>query len=136
MLKFGSVNWELDVLEHHKLDKKFNINIKKVQMTNKDAAAIAFLSDAVDIFITDWIWVSKQRYLGKKVSFLPYSSAAGGLIIKNSSKINNINDLENKKVGVAGGAIDKSWLFLELFSKRNMERKLISSLKPHSQHHL
>ena len=66
VLKFGSVNWELDVLEHHELDKKFNLNIKKVQMTNKDASAIAFLSDAVDIFITDWIWVSKQRYLGKK----------------------------------------------------------------------
>ena len=118
VLKFGSVNWELDVLEHHKLDKKFNLNIKKVQMTNKDASAIAFLSDAVDIFITDWIWVSKQRYLGKKVSFLPYSSAAGGLIIKNNSKITNINDLENKKVGVAGGAIDKSWLFFRAFFKQ------------------
>jgi len=118
VLKFGSVNWELDVLEYHELDKKFNLNIKKVQMTNKDAAAIAFLSDAVDIFITDWIWVSKQRYLGKKVSFLPYSSAAGGLIIKNSGKINNINDLENKKVGVAGGSIDKSWLLFKAFFKK------------------
>ena len=38
-------------------------------MTNKDAAAIAFLSDAVDIFITDWIWVSKQRYQERKFHF-------------------------------------------------------------------
>ena len=60
VLKYGSVNWELNVLEHHGLDKKYNLNIKKVQMTNKDAAAIAFLSGAVDVFVTDWIWVSKQ----------------------------------------------------------------------------
>ena len=66
-------------------------------MTNKDAAAIAFLSDSADIFVTDWIWVSKQRYQGNKVSFLPYSTAAGGLIIKNSSEITSIHDLKIKK---------------------------------------
>ena len=87
VLKYGSVNWELNVLKHHELDKKFDLNIKSVQMTNKDAAAIAFLSGAVDIFVTDWIWVSKQRYNGKKVSFLPYSSAAGGLVVKENKKV-------------------------------------------------
>ena len=29
VLKYGSVNWELDVLYHHKLDEKFDLNIKK-----------------------------------------------------------------------------------------------------------
>jgi len=87
-------------------------------MTNKDAAAIAFLSDSVDIFVTDWIWVSKQRYLGNKVTFLPYSTAAGALIIKNSNQITDINDLKNKKVGIAGGSIDKSWLFFRAFFKK------------------
>ncbi|MBV68895.1 MAG: ABC transporter substrate-binding protein [Pelagibacterales bacterium] len=118
VLKFGSVNWELDVLEHHGLDKEFKLNLKRVQMTNKDAAAIAFLSDSADIFVTDWIWVSKQRYQGNKVSFLPYSTAAGGLIIKNSSEITSIHDLKNKKVGIAGGSIDKSWLLFRAFFKK------------------
>ena len=118
VLKFGSVNWELDVLKHHELDKKFNLKLKSVQMTNKDAAAIAFLADSVDIFVTDWIWVSKQRHSGNKVSFLPYSTAAGGLVIKNSSSIKNIHDLKDKKIGVAGGAIDKSWLLFRAFFKK------------------
>ena len=118
VLKFGSVNWELDVLKHHELDKKFNLSLKTIQMTNKDAAAIAFLSDSVDIFVTDWIWVSKQRYLGNKVTFLPYSTAAGALIIKNSNQITDIKDLKNKKVGIAGGSIDKSWLFFRAFFKK------------------
>ncbi len=118
VLKYGSVNWELDVLQHHKIDKKFNLNIKKIQMTNKDAAAIAFLSKKTDIFVTDWIWVSKQRYMGNKVTFFPYSTAAGGLIIKENSNYKNLIDLENKKVGVAGGSIDKSWLFFRAFFLR------------------
>ena len=118
VLKFGSVNWELDVLKHHGLDKKYDLNLKKIQMTNKDAAAIAFLSGTVDIFVTDWIWVSKQRYEGKKFKLLPYSSAAGSLVMKEETKINNLKDLKNMKVGVAGGSIDKSWLFFRAFFKK------------------
>ena len=118
VLKYGSVNWELDVLYHHKLDKKFDLNIKKVQVTNKDAAAIAFLSKTVDIFVTDWIWVSKQRYQGKKFSFLPYSSAAGGLIISDKNNISNLSGLKDKKIGVAGSSIDKSWLFFKAYFKK------------------
>ena len=118
VLKYGSVNWELDVLYHHKLDEKFDLNIKKVQVTNKDAAAIAFLSKTVDIFVTDWIWVSKQRYQGKKFSFLPYSSAAGGLIISNKNNISSLSGLKDKKIGVAGSSIDKSWLFFKAYFKK------------------
>ena len=118
VLKYGSVNWELDVLNYHGLDEKFNLKLKKIQMTNKDAAAIAFLSGAVDIFVTDWIWVSKQRYKGKKYTFLPYSSAAGGLVIRKDSKITSLRELKNMRVGVAGGSIDKSWLFFRAFFKK------------------
>ena len=89
VLKYGSVNWEYNVIKHHKLDKKNNIKIKKVEITNKDASAVAFLSKSVDIFVTDWIWVSKQRNKGNLVSFYPYSNSAGGLMIKKGEKINS-----------------------------------------------
>jgi len=115
VLKFGSVNWELDVIKYHKLDKKNNISILKVEMTNKDAATIAFLSNAADIFITDWIWVSKQRSRGNLVTFIPYSTAAGALMVKNDNTILSFEDLKNKKVGIAGGSLDKSWLFLRAY---------------------
>ena len=118
VLRYGSVNWELDVLHHHNLHKKFNLDLKKVQVTNKDAAAIAFLSGTVDIFVTDWIWVSKQRYQGKKFSFLPYSSASGGLLIKKKNKIDNLRDLKDKKIGIAGSSIDKSWLFFKAYFQK------------------
>ena len=122
VLKYGSVNWEYNVIKHHKLDKKNNIKIKKVEITNKDASAVAFLSKSVDIFVTDWIWVSKQRNKGNLVSFYPYSNSAGGLMIKKSEKINSFLDLKNKKIGVAGGSLDKSWLFLRAYAIKKYKK--------------
>ena len=122
VLKYGSVNWEYNVIKHHKLDKKNNIKIKKVEITNKDASAVAFLSKSVDIFVTDWIWVSKQRNKGNLVSFYPYSNSAGGLMIKKGEKINSFLDLKNKKIGVAGGSLDKSWLFLRAYAIKKYNR--------------
>ena len=129
VLKFGSVNWELDVIYHHNLDKKYDINIKKLVMTNKDAATIAFLSKSADIFVTDWIWVSKQRSKKNLFTFMPYSSAAGGLLVKADSSIKNINDLEGKEVGIAGGSLDKSWLFFRAFCIKQYKKDPLKFFK-------
>ena len=124
VLKYGSVNWEYNVIKHHKLDKKNNIEIQKIEVTNKDASAVAFLSKSVDIFVTDWIWVSKQRNKGNLVSFLPYSTSAGALMIKKNKEINNFLDLKNKRIGVAGGSLDKSWIFLRAYVIKKYEKTL------------
>lgn len=129
VLKYGSVNWEYNVIKHHKLDKKNNVKIQKVEVTNKDASAVAFLSKSVDIFVTDWIWVSKQRNKGNLVSFLPYSNSAGSLMIKKGKKINSFLDLKNKKIGVAGGSLDKSWLFLRAYAIKKYEKDPLTFFK-------
>ena len=129
VLKYGSVNWEYDVIKHHKLDEKNNVKIQKVEVTNKDASAVAFLSKSVDIFVTDWIWVSKQRNKGNLVSFLPYSNSAGGLMIKKGEEINSFLDLKNKKIGVAGGSLDKSWLFLRAYAIKKYEKDPLTFFK-------
>ena len=59
VLKFGTVNWELNVIKEHRLDKKRNIDLKVIPLTNKDATTIALLSNEADIIVTDWIWVSR-----------------------------------------------------------------------------
>ena len=129
VLKYGSVNWEYNVIKHHKLDKKNNIEIQKIEVTNKDASAVAFLSKSVDIFVTDWIWVSKQRNKGNVVSFLPYSTSAGALMIKKNKEINNFLDLKNKRIGVAGGSLDKSWLFLRAYAIKKYEQDPLTFFK-------
>ena len=129
VLKFGSVNWELDVIFHHKLDKKYDIKINKLVMTNKDAATIAFLSKAVDVFVTDWIWVSKQRAKKNLFTFIPYSTAAGGLLVPSYSSVQSISDLEGKSVGIAGGSLDKSWLFFRAYCIKKFNKDPIKYFK-------
>ena len=92
-------------------------------MTNKDAAAIAFLSNSVDIFVTDWIWVSKQKDI-KVIKFHFYLILLLQEVFnnKNSSEANNLYDLKNKRLGVAGGSIDMSRVIFQSIFLKNMER--------------
>ena len=72
LLKYGSVNWEMDIIEHNNLDKKNNFVIKEKFFSTKNSAAIALQGKAVDMIVTDWIWVSRQR--GEKRNYVFFSS--------------------------------------------------------------
>ena len=92
-----------------------------VELASKNAAAVALQGGAVDMIVTDWFWVSRQRNEGRLFTFVPHSMAAGGLIVAKDSSIKNEKDLRGKKIGIAGGQVDKGWLILELTSKKNSE---------------
>ena len=130
LLKYGSVNWELDIIEHNELDKKNNFVIKKKFFSTKNAAAIALQGKAVDVIVTDWIWVSRQRGEKRNYVFYPHSMSVGGIMVKPDSDIANLSDLENKKLGVAGSSIDKSWLLLRAYSNKKLNKDPKSFLKP------
>ncbi len=117
VLKFGTVNWELNVIVEHELDKRFGIDLEVIPLTNKDATAIALLSDAADLIVTDWIWVSRQRDAGDDFVLIPYSNAAGSVMAHPDSNIRSFEDLleGDYRLGVAGSSIDKSWLLLRAY---------------------
>jgi len=118
VLKYGTVNWELNVIKEHKLDEKYNIDIDVTYLTNKNASAIALMSNAVDMIVTDWVWVSRQRDKGKDFSLIPYSTAAGAIMVPQSSTINDVEDLKNAQIGIAGGSIDKSWILIRAYTMK------------------
>ena len=130
LLKWGSVNWEMDIIEHNKLNKKNNVIIKKKFFSTKNAAAIALQGKAVDVIVTDWIWVSRQKAENKSYFFYPHSMSVGGIIVKHDSEIIDLNTLKNKKLGIAGSSIDKSWLLFRAYSKKKMAVDPINFLKP------
>ena len=117
-LQYGSVNWELKLIKDLKLDNKSGFDLEIVELASKNAAAVALQGGAVDMIVTDWFWVSRQRNEGRKFSFVPHSMAAGGLIVHDESGINNLSDLKGKKIGIAGGQVDKSWLILRTYYKK------------------
>lgn len=110
--KTGTFSWELAVIRAHGLDKQANLSIKVLELASPEAGKIALRAGSADIMVSDWLWVSRERALGAKLSFYPYSSALGAVMVPAASPIRALADLKGRKLAVAGGPIDKSWLLL------------------------
>ena len=116
--KTGTFAWELAVIRAHGLDKKANLSVQVVELASPEAGKIALRAGNADIVVTDWLWVSRERGLGAKLTFYPYSSALGAVMVPASSPIQTLADLKGRKLAVAGGPIDKSWLLLQAWLKQ------------------
>ncbi|MGB0847689.1 MAG: ABC transporter substrate-binding protein [Thiolinea sp.] len=117
-LSFGTVNWELDTIKNNKLDEKHGFKLEVVPMGGGSASDIAFLGGEIDVMVSDVIWAAAQRAEGRDLKFIPYSTAVGGIMVKADSGIDSLKDLKDKKVGIAGGPLDKSWLILQAYAKQ------------------
>jgi len=124
VLKFGTVSWELDTIKHHGLDAANGIDLDVSFFAGEDATNVAMLSGNIDIIVTDWLWVSRQRSMGGDVALVPYSIAVGAIMVRQDSPIRNPGDLSGKKIGVAGGPLDKSWLLLQALFRRDHDMDL------------
>lgn len=130
VLEFGTVNWELDVIQAHGLAKKHGVELKIVPLASPDAPTVALQGGAVDIIVTDWIWVTRQRAESRMYTFAPYSNAVGSLMADRNSGIRTVADLKDKKLGIAGGPTDKTWLLLRAYAQRKLAVDLSKSAKP------
>ncbi len=118
VLKFGTVNWELKSMKHGEFDKANGVEVEIVPYASGDATRIALQGGEVDVIVADWLWVSRQRASGQNLTFVPYSSSVGAVMVAPDSGINSLADLKGKKIGVAGGPLDKSWLLLQGMAKQ------------------
>jgi len=117
--KTGTFAWELAVIRAHGLDKQANLTIEVSELASPEAGKIALRSGTADIILSDWLWVSRERSLGAKLTFYPYSSALGAVMVPASSPLRSVADLKGRKLAVAGGPIDKSWLLLQARAKQD-----------------
>lgn len=114
-LKFGTVNWELQVLGDG-LDRKHGFILSPQVLADKEATSVALLAGDVDVIVTDWIWVAKQRALGRDFTFVPFSRSVGAVMANPATGIKTISDLKGRSIGIAGGATDKSWVLLRAYA--------------------
>ena len=119
VLKFGTVSWELDTLKHHRIDTAGGIDLDIVYFAGEDATNVALLAGEVDVIVSDWLWVSRLRSEGEDLTLVPYSTAVGAIMVGQDSPIRTIADLKEKKIGVAGGPLDKSWLLIQALARRD-----------------
>ena len=129
-VQFGTLHWLLDVIKERKLDAAEGFELSTRMVATPGAATIALLGHEADVVVTDWFWVMRQRTLGGDYLFMPFSAALGGVIAPGDSPIKGVADLKGKKIGVAGGPIDKSWLLLRAFGMRNGAGDLAATATP------
>ena len=120
VLKTGTVNWELDTIRHYGLDKANGFTLEVTELAGNPATQIALQGGVADIIVSDWIWVARQRVEGKDFVFVPYSKAVGNLMVKADSPIKTLADLKGKKIGIAGGPVDKSWVVLRAYAQQEL----------------
>ena len=70
------------------------------------------------MIVSDWIWVSSLRASGADFTFYPYSNTSGALVVPEKSPIHSIKDLKGKRLGIAGGELDKNWLLLQALAQK------------------
>lgn len=112
----GTAAWELAALQDNPQAADFQLKIQ--HLANAEAGKIALQSGAVDMIVSDWIWVSRLRATGSDFTFYPYSNTSGALVVPENSPIHSIKDLHDKRLGIAGGELDKNWLLLQALAQQ------------------
>jgi NitT/TauT family transport system substrate-binding protein len=110
--KTGTASWEIELIKARGLDKAANLDIETTELASTEAGKVALEGGGADMIVGDWLWVARERALGDKLLFAPYSSALGAVMAPKDSPVHAITDLAGRSIGVAGGPIDKSWLLL------------------------
>ena len=130
VLAFGTVNWELDAILQNGLAAKHGIELEVVPVASGDASNVALQGGAVDVVVTDWLWVARQRATGRDYTLYPYSNAVGSLMVDPKRGPATLQDLADKRVGIAGGPNDKSWLLMRAYAQKALGKDLIDMVEP------
>jgi NitT/TauT family transport system substrate-binding protein len=117
-------------MQAHQLAQKRGINLKVVPLASGDASTVALQGGAVDVIVSDWIWVTRQRAEGMAYSFAPYSNAVGSVMVKADSGIRSVADLKGRSIGINGGPSDKTWLLLRAYAGKKLGLDLNTAAKP------
>jgi NitT/TauT family transport system substrate-binding protein len=113
--KTGTTGWEMAVVKAYGLDKEAGLELQVTELASPEAGKIALQGGSADIIVSDWLWVARERAQGSKLTLHPYSTGVGAVMSRDPA-IRGVKDLVGKKLGVAGGPLDKSWLMLKAFA--------------------
>ncbi|WP_134679639.1 ABC transporter substrate-binding protein [Paracoccus ravus] len=123
-LENGTVNWEIQTIIRAGFDKANGFSLVPMILAGNPATQVAMQGGEVDTIVSDWLWVAQQRARGTDFTFLPYSTAVGGLMVRGDSPVRTLADLKGRKIGIAGGPVDKSWLILRAWSREKLGQDL------------
>ena len=118
VLASGTLAWEVAAMKNEGLLEGAEFVLDTVSIANQQAGKVALQAGSVDMIVSDWIWTSAMRAQGNDYTFYPYSASAGGLMVPADSGIKTLADLKGKKIGIAGGELDKNWSLLKALGQK------------------
>ena len=127
--KTGTVAWEIAAMKALGLDKAADLDVQTTELASTEAGKIALQGGEADIIVSDWLWVARERSLGDKLLFTPYSNALGAVMAPKDFPVHSLADLTGRSIGVAGGPLDKSWLMARAAARKE-GRDLAQSAHP------
>ena len=83
--KTGTVSWEIALMKARGLDKAADLEVETTELASTDAGKVALEGGGADMIVSDWLWVARERGLGDKLLFTPYSSALGAVMAPKDS---------------------------------------------------
>jgi NitT/TauT family transport system substrate-binding protein len=129
-LKFGTVNWLLDTVKAEGFDARENTAFDRTELASTQALTVALQAGDADLAVSDWPWAMRRRIDGESFRFAPYSSALGALMVGKDSAIRSLADLKGKRIGVAGGPLDKSWLLFRAYAHKEVDGDIATMVEP------
>jgi NitT/TauT family transport system substrate-binding protein len=123
-MESGTVLWELEAMRTLGFDNKHDLDIEVHPLADARAGQIALQSGAVDLILSDFVYVSIQRNHGNNLTFVPHSLAVGGLVVDPAAGIRSIADLKGKILAISGSPVDKSWTILQAYYNHETGRTL------------
>src|SRR5205814_8684782 len=101
------------------LDRYAYLAVATFELASTEAGKIALTAGSADLMLSDWLWVARERSLGDQLVFYPSSSTLGAVMTPVNSQLRKVTDLKGRKLAVAGGPLDKSWLVLQALARRS-----------------
>lgn len=130
VLQFGTVQWIADIIRRHDLDTRHGFALSQTMLANTDAGRVSLMAGASDVILSDWPFAAAQRVRGTQMAFAAFSSATGGIVVPAGSPIRALADLRGRKLGIAGGPADKSWLVVQAAARATAKLDLAKDAQP------
>jgi NitT/TauT family transport system substrate-binding protein len=70
-LRYGTLSRELDVIARHRLDGQHGVRVDTLELAAAPAGQLALQAARVDVIVSDWLWVSRQRAARRRSDFCP-----------------------------------------------------------------
>lgn len=129
-LKFGTLNWLLQTMRGEGIAAREGVAFQGVDFAGGQATTVALQAGDVDLIVSDWLWALRRREDGEPLRFSPFSNALGAVMVAKDGPIRALSDLKGRRIGVAGGALDKSWLLLRAYAEARAGFDLAAAAEP------